>query len=407
MLKKYWKLIMFSLIICFATSLYFINLYGPIQRIPTYGINTIFGDGSLIKDVHIRAFVENKKDYSGQSLVNIDQNKNEKEGLLPFYKRFDDGYSDLDYMRRVKDYRSFMRLKSVNDYSSETDKYLAYVDYEHRWNWYNYSTLKLDVLDKETGQSQRISIDLKKELDLKDSSIESIMLVGDLAYITISSYIYDLLAEEEDGYYEHTNEGYDYYLISVDLQAGDIVQTDMLASLHGDDYWEDEYYIISLPDQSKGDRAIIGLMKRTYEENTMESTAETAGLRYVTAKGIIQGKLPLNDGSEEPLLLYDGELILGSLTESGANFKLVDLETGEVILMKTYNGLYLDIGTFEASKDKVIYFSGRKDIDSNDTTIFGLKADTLELIYEGELKTDHKRASEYDIYIYDLQVKQK
>lgn len=405
MLKKYWKLIMFSLIICFTTSLYFINLYGPIQRIPNYGIDTIFGDGSLIKDVHIRAFVKNKKDSSGQSLVNIDQTKNVKEGLLPFYKRFDDGDSDLDYMRRVKDYRSFMRLKSVNGYSSETDKYLAYVDYEHRWNWYNYSTLKLDVLDKETGQSQRITIDLKKELDLKDSNIESIMLVGDLAYITITSYIYDLVAEEEDGYYEHTNEGYDYYLISVDLQAGDIVQTDMLASLHGDDYWEDEYYIVSLPDQSKGDRAFIGLIKRTYHEDMMKFIHEIKGLRYLTAEGILEGKISLENVSEEPLLLYGRELILGSLTESGTNFKLLDLETGEVVLMKTYNGLYFDVETFEATKDKVIYFSGRKAIDSDDTTIFGLKADTLELIYEGELKTDHKWASDYDVYIVDLQVK--
>lgn len=408
MLKKYWKLIIFSVVISFVVVLFMFDLYRPIQKIPSYHIETLSGDVSLVENLQINTYVHsNEREDMSSSFVSIHQNENVKEGLLPFYKRLYDDYLNLEHTERIRDYRSFMRMKSLFDHSAETNKYLAYVTYQHQWNWYIYTTLRLDLLNKETGEVEKFTIDLKEEIDINDSTIESLILVGDTAYVVFSTYTYDVIDEEEDGSYDHANEGYDYYLMSIDLQSKKINQVDLLAEFTIDDYWDEDHSIISLQDASQEGPAFVGVLRSRFDEKNQESAREIIGVHYLTEDKVITEDLSMENWTGEPLLLSNEEVLLGSTSNKGTELKLLHIETGEVMLTQTLEDLYLDLSTIVYSDNQVIYFAGRKEINKFDTKIFGFTADSLDLIYEGELKTDRKEESEYEIYIMDLFVKSK
>lgn len=398
----------FSFIICFTTALYLFDLYAPIQKIPTYNIDTISGDKSLINAVHLKTYVESREDRLSHSYVNIYQNKNVKEAAQLFYKRMNDSYSDKHFMQNVKDYRSFMRMKSIYDYSAETDKYLAFIDYEYRVNWYVYTRLELDVLNKETGDSKLISIDVNDQLDINDSNLESIAIVGDKAYVAISHYRYDYDVEErnnENVAYEYANEGYDYYLVTVDLLSGKIDQAEMLASFYDEEYWNADYNVINLLDRATEDHALISIVRREYEENTMETKQEIAALRYVDASGKVSTEIGADQwGNEEPMMLHNGQLLFGEHTESGTILRFVDVVSGEARLEKTFDGVYFRMNEVEPTKEQVIYFAATNDLNLLDEKVVALTVDTLELVYEGELTTNDKHAEDYELQIMRVDV---
>lgn len=402
-MKKYWKLIIVTSIICLTFSLLMYEAKAGLWKMPQYTLKTMQGDKALGKNIIAQGFIDHRTQEGEYSDIQVTEKGDKKYRSLPFYKRIDGEFLTKDFEQLRKDYKQFMRAKSTYDTYDESDQFVAFVNQKYGLGVYDFTILTFDVMDKGAKKRSTFDLDFGKALDVSDLTVEDVQLMDDHAYIFASSYEYEMMVD--DDHEEVVNESQEYHLVTVDLTTQKITNTERLMDIENEEMWNNSYELFTLAEMHGENRAVTGILEEIYDEegNAVGREANMIYFELIDEERQESLNFDFPDHAERPVAFIDGSLVFLYEREDGVTIEYVDVETGERNLFKSFPDINLNGYSVQVTDEQVMYFTGTEDAEKTERKIFAFTTDTLELVYEGEITTK-SNDEEYDLYISDIEL---
>jgi len=401
-MKKYWKLIIVTAIICLTFLVFMYEGKVGFWKMPAYTLQTVQGDQALGKNVIAQGYITHRSQEGEFSDIQVTEKGDKKYRSLPFYKRIDGEFLPKDFEELRKDYKQYMRAKNTYDTYDESDQFIAFVSPKYNLGVYDYTSLTFDVMDKNAKKRSTFDLNFGKALDVIDLTVEDIQLMDDHAYVFISNYDYEIVAE--DGQEEVMNESQNYQLVTVDLAKQEIINTQLLTDLKNEEMWNNSYELFTLVEMHGDNRAVTGIFEEIYDEDGNSFAREANMIYFDLFDGEKQENLDVEfpNLAERPVAFIDGSLVFVYEEEDGVTIEYVDVETGETNLSESFADINLYDLSVQVTDEQVMYFTGTEDAEMTYRKVFAFTTDTLELVYEGEV-TAKSNDEEYELYINDIE----
>ena len=150
-MKKYWKLLLFVVVIVFTFTHLYIQAANASKDYPKYVLKTIEGDTSAVESLVINGSYTNM--YNHETLQ-IDQEGTEYWRDKPFFKQVDGQYRSIEWQTLQSKYKQFMRGKSTwQGNLANEEEYLAFADIPYSYYVPEVQTFEISVLNKKTGET--------------------------------------------------------------------------------------------------------------------------------------------------------------------------------------------------------------------------------------------------------------
>lgn len=402
-MKRYWKLISVSLLICLSLSIFIVYVFKQQSDRPDILISTVKGDETLGESLVIDGNLSGSNEWSNEGIVRVDKNGTHYFSNEPFYRQLTEQFMPPNFEALHKEHRQFMRTNSFYDYFSENDEMVVFVKHPVSVGVNDYSKLKVEYLQKQTGEHKQFVMNWTKFMNSFDLSLETIQVIGNRLFASVTKFT----ADEN-----HEQENMELYILEIDLLNESIEKANHILTVAVDTYWENDYRFLAMTN-AKNDRVIFTTTVGRYEpksQSTMEDdfsvNNEVVQLHSITKDGNTLEQLPIDHLNGLPIA-FDGEnVFLMVRDQKGSQITKLNVKTLEITQEKRLDNIHIYDYILQMEQDSLIYFVGSDSPEDLPTKIYALTTDSLEIVYEAKVtQLNHSSKTNYQFYINDLYLK--
>ncbi|MEO4055144.1 hypothetical protein [Solibacillus sp. CAU 1738] len=394
-MKKYWKIILISVVIVITISSYYIQLAMASKNDVSFKIETISGNNEEINNLLLQASYHSDKAHhlltisEGGVTVSDQMNRSFIEDLMS------GRYVPLVFQNYIQEHRNFMRGKVLHESRYFEDEarliYATFLDNDQKVILGNPLTLQIDILDKHTNDSSSFKINTPAQASYDWINLTDIYVENGKIKILASGFSMNggqelriFTVDENKKEFEH------------DLKIAPIKPDEEMYNIrlfiHSDKIQNEKYYLYYVNEnnnqfgrgQSESIPGIMYLYNNT--NNEVEEWEIPAKLKPNIGSIVVQGEyiyIPVhsvkglelnryniekkqweesihhnyantsNFGSEPFLQLSDGKLYLVSRVSDGHLLMIDDLNTGESL----YEGKIIIENREDVDSDYSLYIN--------------------------------------------------
>ncbi|MFD1447544.1 hypothetical protein [Oceanobacillus profundus] len=416
-MKRYWKLILLVSFTVLVIGAFYIQTSTATSRLPEFAFETVNGDEKEIEKLTLEAsFIQEGIGDSFQ--LNVDGTT--YWGEYSYFERML-GVNQSPKMERLqKDYRNFMRGKSMTPYHFyEDENFLVYVNLTwDTMNGYQPDDFELDIgiLDKVSKEetSFQAPVPLNKDSMIYTMDVEGIHIVDGQLKIMSRNYSFDKQSEKDVTTYQ-------VYLVDI---AEKSIQSETVIKPKEDEVSTNQYREIRIVNnrwediQQPMEQVVFEeeLVEELVEESVideMESTYETVErelVQYDLATGEKEEiKLPKEISNNafpyavNDEIIYFTEDVEGKLELTSYNIESGELEAKQTIAIPdvTDEQGYM----YKIHGDKVYVVPATKNAEQ-DLPLHIVHLKTGDTLYEGKItmKNPKKQDIDYNLDIHSIEL---
>ncbi|WP_239616638.1 hypothetical protein [Cohnella mopanensis] len=278
-MKRYWLSALLGVFVVAAIGTYYV--YGTMERLPDYKLNTIEGNPQEMDKVEINGWYGGvlhsdflhmntvgttyKKDYSLYE-TNV---KNARSWL----------YGQEEFQDLKNKHRNFMRGKISMDGFYKDEDWLIYADTRLDYSPDNIqeAVLKMDFLNEKTRKVTHYRTSIMQSSDYNYISIGDVQRIGDQVHILVSS---------------QSNNNYEFHVYTVDLTNGTIIRNDTLYQVEAEEKDHFNLSVISNEIRSEpGEYAVLRIRKEKWNQEGSGSYRVELKSENLISYSYLTGKL--------------------------------------------------------------------------------------------------------------------
>ncbi|WP_339230030.1 hypothetical protein NSQ77_07590 [Oceanobacillus sp. FSL K6-2867] len=412
-MKRYWKLILLVSFIVLVIGAFYIQTSTATSRLPEFVFETVSGDEKEIEKLTLEAsFIQEGIGDSFQ--LNADGTT--YWGEYTYFERML-GVNQSPKMERLqKDYRGFMRGKSMTPYHFyEDENLLVYVNLTwDTMNGYQPNDFELDIgiLDKVSKEetSFQAPIPVNKNSMIYSMDVEGIHIIDGQLKVISRNYSYDKQSEKDITAYQ-------VYLVDI---AAETIQSEAIITAKEDEVSSNQYREIRIVDnkwediQQPMEQVVFG--EELIEESVIdewESTYETIDrelfhYNLVTGekeqiklpKGISNNAFPYTANDE---MIYFTEDVEGKLEITSFNMENGKIEAKQTIAIPEVTD---ELGYMYKIYGEKVYVVPASKLPKQDLSLYIIHLRTGDTLYEGKItmKNPKKQDIDYDLDIHSIEL---
>lgn len=405
-MKKYWKVIVLAVLILATFGTFYIQDVIADKMQIELGLEAEVDTEEIHEDIVIYGdYSESGMDHGGYyNYHNRDSFKLTSETIryvsdMGYFERMNDGfYSQAKFNQLKEDYKGFIRGKEYLDLFSENETELAYVGpfSQHQMDKKFY--FDVEILNKETGDKQSFTVDLKKDQQIEFLSTNGVELVGDEVHVfAYKQYqgkntlvVYKLDRNSETIVAEETI-----------FEGDELVEYAIL----NDSYqiMENPYYVIR---KMESEWTTEGDYTEVVSSELYAYHVETGELELIRDfEDPIVGELaPYEEESviQESMLIHDELVYTTAFEDDTLTIEKYNLATGE----ESSSSMMFDTeliegldGIFTLENERLAFISTSKGNGLRTRALYIVDIATEEVIYQGEINI---KAAAKDLHVYDI-----
>ncbi|WP_340002853.1 hypothetical protein [Oceanobacillus sp. FSL K6-0127] len=408
-MKRYWKLILLVSFTVLVIGAFYIQTSTATSRLPEFAFETVSGDEKEIEKLTLEAsFIQEGIGDSFQ--LNADGTT--YWGEYSYFERIL-GVNQRPKMERLqKDYRNFMRGKSMTPYHFyEDENLLVYVNLTwDTMNGYQPNDFELDIgiLDKVSKEetSFQAPIPVNKNSMIYSMDVEGIHIIDGQLKIISRNYSYDKQSEKDITAYQ-------VYLVDI---AAETIQNEAIITAKEDEDSSNQYREVRIVNNKWEDiqqpmeqvvfeeglieESVIDEWESTYETIDRElfqydlATGEKEEIKL--PKEISNNAFPYAVNDE---IIYFTEDVEGKLKLTSYNIESEELEAKQTIAIPdvTDEQGYM----YKIHGDKVYVVPASNSSERNELPLIIINLKTGDTLYEGNITMNNPRKQDID---YNLDI---